>query len=234
MASVHDIMTRQLFSLWPGDAAAEALDYLRMLNIHAAPVLDEQSHEPIGVVSIGDLTGGLSRERVSDRMSSPVRVTIETAAVHEAAQTMAETGLHHLVVVDNDRRAVGFLSVIDVVKALLHPSEGAEKSPVTVPVAGSLEWSDHQKLSASGLLAAPDGPGVFVLLKVDPGRPEVFTWVEESANVRQRLESLLSDPPARLARFIEADRIRFRAATAESQGQRAEVLREVVRRSTAG
>lgn len=234
MASVHDIMTRQLFSLWPGDTASEALDYLRMLNIHAAPVLDEQTHEPIGVISIGDLTGELDREKVSDRMSTPARVTIETAAVHEAAHTIAETGLHHLVVVDNDRRAVGFLSVVDVVKALLHPSEGAEKSPVSVPVAGRLEWSDHQQLSASGLLAAPDGPGVFVLLKVDPGRPEVFTWVEESDNVRQRLAALLTDPPPRLARFIEADRIRFRAANAESQGQREQVLREVVRRSTAG
>ncbi len=232
MASVHDIMTRQLFSLWPDDTATEALDYLRMLNIHAAPVLDEQSHEPIGVLSIGDLTGALTNVRVSQRMSTPARVTIETAAVHEAADTMAQTGLHHLVVVDDNRRAVGFLSVIDVVKSLLHPSEGAEKAPV--PVAGGLEWSDHQKLSASGLLAAPDGPGVFVLLKVDPGRPAVFAWVEESDNVRQRLGSLLADPPARLARFIEADRIRFRAATAESQGQREQVLREVVRRSTAG
>lgn len=232
MASVHDIMTRQLFSLWPGDTATEALDYLRMLNIHAAPVLDEHTHEPIGVISIGDLTGELAIAKVSDRMSTPARVTIETAAVHEAAQSIAETGLHHLVVVDEDRRAVGFLSVVDVLKALLNPSEGAEKAPV--PVAGGLEWSDHQKLSASGMLAAPDGPGVFVLLKVDPGRPEVFAWVEESDNVRARLESLLSDPPPRLARFIEADRIRFRAATAESQSQRDQVLREVVRRSTSG
>lgn len=227
-------MTRQLFSLWPGDTAADALDYLRMLNIHAAPVLDEQTHEPIGVVSLGDLTGRLTDVRVGDRMSTPARATIETAAVHEAAHTIAETGLHHLVVVDDDRRAVGFLSVVDVVKALLRPSEGAEKAPVRVPVAGSLEWSDHQKLSPAGMLAAPDGPGVFVLLKVDPGRPEVFAWVEESDNVRQRLESLLKEPPPRLARFIEADRIRFRAATAESAGHREQVLREVVRRSTAG
>lgn len=230
MASVHDIMTRQLFSLWPGDTATEALDYLRMLNIHAAPVLDEQSHEPMGVISIGDLTGNLATARVSDRMSTPARVTIETAAVHEAAQTIAESGLHHLVVVDDERRAVGFLSVVDVIKALLHPPEGTEK----LAVPGSLEWSDHQRLSASGLLAAPDGPGVFVLLKVDPGRPEVFAWVEEADNVRARLESLVRDPPPRLARFIEADRIRFRAATAESQGQRAQVFSEVVRRSTAG
>ena len=234
MASVHDIMTRQLFSLWPGDTATEALDYLRMLNIHAAPVLDEQTHEPIGVLSIGDLTGTLTLAKVSDRMSTPARVTIETAAVHEAAQVIAETGLHHLVVVDEDRRAVGFLSVVDVVKALLNPSEGAEKAPVSVRVAGSLEWSDHERLTASGMLAAPDGPGVFVLLKVEPGRPEVFAWVEESENVRARLESLATDPPPRLARFIEADRIRFRAATAESADQREQVLREVVRRSTAG
>ncbi len=232
MASVQDIMTPQLFSLWPEDTAEEALDYLRMLNIHAAPVLDEETHEPVGVISIGDLTGPLSTARVADRMSTPALMTIATAAVHEAAATMADSGLHHLVVVDDKQRAVGFLSIVDVVGALLHPSEGGEESPVRV--ASPLEWSDHEKLSKSGLLAAPDGPGVFVLLKVDPGRAEVFTWAEESDNVRDRLASILSDPPPRLARFIEADRIRFRAATAETQDQRQEVLREVVRRSTAG
>lgn len=230
MASVQDIMTSQLFNLWPDDSAADAVDYLRMLNIHAAPVLDEQTHEPLGVLSIGDLTGELAAARVSDRMSTPARVTIATAAVHEAAQVMAESGLHHLVVVDDSRRAVGFLSVVDVVRAFLHRSEGASKAPVST--ASPLEWSDHERLSKSGLLAAPDGPGVFVLLKVDPGQPEVFTWAEESDNVRERLASLVSEPPPRLARFIEADRIRFRAATAESVGEREQVLREVVRRST--
>ncbi len=231
MASVQDIMTPQLFSLWPDDAADEALDYLRMLNIHAAPVLDEETHEPLGVVSIGDLTGDLGNARVSDRMSRPARMTIETAAVHEAAQTIADSGLHHLVVVDDTQRAVGFLSAVDVIKAFLNPSEGAEKAPVRV--AGSLEWSDHERLSTAGLLAAPDGPGVFVLLTVDPGRPEVFNWAEESDNVRARLRTLLADPPPRLARFIEADRIRFRAATAETEDERQRVLSAVVRRSTA-
>lgn len=230
MASVQDIMTPQLFNLWPEDSAADAIDYLRMLNIHAAPVLDEGTREPLGVISISDLTGELTSTRVSDRMSTPARVTVQTAAVHEAAQTMAESGLHHLVVVDGGRRAVGFLSVVDVVKAFLDSSEGAEKAPVAT--ASALEWSDQERLSESGLLAAPDGPGVFVLLKVDPGQPEVFSWAEESENVRERLASLLSDPPPRLARFIEADRVRFRAATAEAEGQRQEVLRAVVRRST--
>ena len=85
MASVQDIMTPQLFSLWPDDSAAEALDYLGMLNIHAAPVLDEETHEPLGVISIGDLTGNLATARVRDRMSTPARVTIDTAAVRDAA-----------------------------------------------------------------------------------------------------------------------------------------------------
>jgi len=230
MASVQDIMTSQLFSLWPDDAATEALDYLRMLNIHAAPVLDEASHEPIGVVSIGDLTGDLANAKVSDVMSTPARMTIQTAPVREAAQLIADSGLHHLVVVNDKRCAVGFLSVVDVVRALLNPSEGAEEAPAAVK--SPLEWSDRQKLNQAGLLAAPDGPGVFVLLKVDPGHSEVFTWAEESNNVRARLASILSDPPPRLARFIEADRIRFRAAGGETPEDREKVLRSVVSRSS--
>ena len=142
---------------------------------------------------------------------------------------MAESGLHHLVVVDEHQRAVGFLSIVDVVQSLLHPSEGAEESPAAVKSA--LEWSDREKLTESGVLAAPDGPGVFVLLKVDPGKAEVFTWAEEAENVRARLSAIASDPPPRLARYIEADRIRFRAAAAETSTEREQVLRSVVRRS---
>ncbi len=222
-------MTPQLFSLCPDDAAAEALDYLQMLNIHAAPVVDEASHEPLGVISISDLTGELGPHQVQDLMSTPARVTILSAAVHEAAQQIAETGLHHLVVVDDGGSAVGFLSVVDVVRALLQPSEGAEASPVEVD--SPLEWSDREALSETGLLAAPDGPGVFVLLKVDPGKAEVFVWAEETENVRARLATIRSDPSPRLARFIEADRLRFRAAAAKTEDERAAVLRSVVRRS---
>jgi CBS domain-containing protein len=229
MATVQDIMTSQLFSLWPGDTASEALDYLRMLNIHAAPVLDDSTHEPVGVISIGDLTGDLAGALVSELMSTPPRMTIQTAPVREAAEVMGETGYHHLVVVNENRRAVGFLSVIDVVRAFLQPSEGAEEAPAKVK--STLEWSDRGRLSDAGILAAPDGPGVFVLLKVDPGHSEVFTWAEESNNVRARLAAIASDPPPRLARFIEEDRIRFRAAAGETADERERVLRSVVSRS---
>jgi CBS-domain-containing membrane protein len=86
-------------------------------------VLDEDER-PVGVVSLRDL--------VNPRKEG-VRITesVATAEVDEpielAARRLAEVGVHHLVVLDDNGRAVGMLSALDVVRALLglepkHPS----------------------------------------------------------------------------------------------------------------
>lgn len=231
MTTIREIMTRQLFSCVPGDAADEALEYLMMLNIHAAPVLDEATHEPRGMISLSDLTGGLEGDTVESRMSYPAAFVLHSAAVSEAARVIAHTGFHHLVVVDADHRAVGFLSAIDLIRA----SQGWTRpgAPDSEPPPGSpeLEWSDVEMLTEMGVLAAPEGPGVFVLMRVPDDLPPTVVWVQGATDLRQRLGELLEEPPPRLARYLERGHLRFRAAAVPDVSQRRQALLSVLQGS---
>ena len=118
MASmVKEIMNRELFSVRSTDTAADALDGLLAFGIYGAPVLDS-GQRPIGVISLRDL---VTRQgtRVTDHMSSPAVVVRADARISDAARLIAETGYRRLVVIDDDRRAVGMLSAVDVIRGLV-------------------------------------------------------------------------------------------------------------------
>lgn len=228
MTVVREIMTRQLFSCVPGETAGDALEYLMMLNIHAAPVLDEDTHEPVGMVSLSDLTGDLRNETVHSRMSYPAAFVLQTAPVGEAARVIAHTGFHHLVVVDNEHHAVGFVSAIDVIRAQAGWTRPGAPPVEPPPAAPELEWSAEEKLTETGLLAAPEGPGIFVLLRVPEDLPPTVLWAQASTDLRRRLTELLEQPPPRLLRYVERGHLAFRAAAVPDQAQRRAALAAVL------
>jgi predicted transcriptional regulator len=106
----------RLFSLRANMPASAALDALRRMNIHGAPVLSDA--RAVGIVTLGDLVGDLGNALVADRMTQAV-VAVETdVPVAEAAARMAHHSVHHLVV-NRRGETVGFLSALDVVRALI-------------------------------------------------------------------------------------------------------------------
>lgn len=228
MTVVREIMTPQLFTCVPGEAASGALEYLMMLNIHAAPVLDEDTHEPVGMISLSDLTGDLANVTVEQRMSYPAAFVLQTAPVSEAARVVAHTGFHHLVVVDADHHAVGFVSAIDVIRAeqgWTRPGAPPSEPP---PASPELEWSGQERLTETGILAAPEGPGIFVLLRVPEDLPPTVLWAQATTDLRERLGELCDDPPARIARYLERGHLSFRAASVPDEAHRRAALAAVL------
>ncbi|MCA9650670.1 MAG: CBS domain-containing protein [Myxococcales bacterium] len=228
MTTIREIMTRQLFSCVPEDSANDALEYLMMLNIHAAPVLDPATHEPKGMISLSDLTGRLDGETVEQRMSYPAAFVLQTATAGEAARVIAHTGFHHLVVVDGKHRAVGFISAIDVIRAQQGWTRPGAPSSEPPPGSPELEWSGDEALTETGVLAAPEGPGVFVLLRVPLDQPSTVVWAQSATDLRGRLTDLFEDPPPRLARHLERGQLHFRAAAVPDEGQRRRALLSVL------
>jgi CBS domain-containing protein len=157
-------------------------------------------------------------------MTRPAAVVHEEAAIASAGRLLAETGYHRLVVVDHHGRAVGVVSALDVVRGLLgvpvvHPASFPHLDPRT-----GLVWTDDQPLVVDRLEAAPDGPGLIVLIHGGAGVPERVVWAESARNVYARLTDMLSTPQAdhpALAFWLNRGPLRFRtAALSEDDLQR--------------
>lgn len=114
MATVRDIMNSKLLYLRDGDRCSLARRHILDFGVTAVPVLDE-THRPVGIVSLRDL------ERDGDDTTPTGNVVSvkDTDEVTVAARKLAETDLHHLVVVDDKGVAVGMVSAVDFVRALL-------------------------------------------------------------------------------------------------------------------
>jgi CBS domain-containing protein len=231
--TVDEIMNHELFSLKPGERVEDALGFLLALGITTAPVLDDK-RRPVGVVSLRDLIGAGHRFAVAERMSRPVVTVKPESSIEEAARLLGDTDLHHLVVADEDGAAVGIVSSIDVVRALVglparHPGAFPHYDFET-----GLVWTDDIELKYETIEAAPDGPGVLVLIHGGAGEREHVVWAEAASSLRGRLLDLLSLPQvhvASLARWLERGRIRFRAAAVADAEERQRIAARILERA---
>ena len=114
MPIVRDIMNSKLLYLRDGDRASLARRYILDFGVTAVPVLDE-THRPVGIVSLRDL----EREGDDVQPKGDVVCVKDSDDVAAAARALAETEFHHLVVVDDKGVAVGMVSSVDFVRALL-------------------------------------------------------------------------------------------------------------------
>jgi CBS domain-containing protein len=230
---VSEIMNRELFSVVPAEPADAALGSILALGITGAPVVDEAG-KPIGMVSWRDLVGERAGPTAGERMTRPPATVAAEASIATAARCLARTGYHRLIVVDASGRAVGMVSSLDVVRGLMglptpHPASFPHLDPET-----GLAWTDDSPLDMQELEAAPDGPGVLVILHSGAGAPEKVIWAESAQSVRRRLEELLTTtPPPPLGAWLARGGLRFRAASASSESERAGAVAAVLRRAAA-
>ena len=113
--TVRDIMNPKLLYITDGDRVALARRHIIDFGITAVPVLDE-THRPVGVVSLRDL----ARDDGDRFEPSGVVATVKaTEPVEAGAKKLAESTFHHLVVVDDAGVAVGMVSALDFLRALV-------------------------------------------------------------------------------------------------------------------
>lgn len=113
--TVKDIMNPKLLYIRAGDRVALARRKILEFGVTAVPVLDE-THRPVGVVSLRDLA---APDGDTFEPSGVVATVEESASVEEGAKKLAETDYHHLVVVDDGGVAVGMVSSLDFLRALV-------------------------------------------------------------------------------------------------------------------
>jgi signal-transduction protein with cAMP-binding, CBS, and nucleotidyltransferase domain len=118
-------MRRRLVTIEPGASIEEAARLMRAQDVSALVV--GTPHQRIALVTERDVTHSVADGRPPDAevgsIATPDPATIDVGAtVMTAAVTMVELGVRHLVVVDDRRRAVGLVSIRDVMAELLRPT----------------------------------------------------------------------------------------------------------------
>lgn len=231
---VEEIMNREVFSAAPDDDADQVLARLLRMGLSSAPVLDG-ARRPVGMVSLRDLAGARPGARVAEHMSTPAVGLGPAASIEEAARLLAETGYHHLVVIDEEGVVAGVLSTLDVLRGLTglparHPSVFPHYDHRT-----GMRWTDDTVLEPERVEAAPSGPGVLALVHGDRYLPEIIIRVESTEDVRGRLREMLDRPSAfGLSYWLARGNLRFRAATVHDQERRQRTVDTLLGRGDGG
>lgn len=228
LRTVEEAMSRELFAVGPAEPAEQVIRYLLLLGLTGAPVIDDDG-KPVGMLSIRDYLSR-SGETAGERMATPVVMIWAHASLKDAAELLSDTGHHRAVVVDEAGQAVGMLSALDLVRALTgqavsHPHARAEYDSST-----NLVWTSDSPLDFEHAHEAPEGPGLFVLTGSD-GALDRVVWVETADDLRARLLDLVmrkSVQPSPLARALERDDIRFRAALEPDASARERALQTLL------
>jgi CBS domain-containing protein len=135
------------------------------------------------MVTLRDLVGRTGAT-AGGIMTSPAATISADAPIADAGRRLAETGRHRLVVVDAEKRAIGIVSAVDIVRGLLGLPVATPRGPFPhLDEATHLTWTDDAPLDLAHLDAVPDGPGLLQLVHGGAGLPERVVWVESCENL---------------------------------------------------
>ncbi|MFL6693283.1 MAG: CBS domain-containing protein [Ramlibacter sp.] len=119
MATVQDVMTRDVRSMSPQQTLCDAAKLMDQLNVGVVPVCE--GDRLVGVVTDRDIVvRGLARDldpkqcKLADVMSGHVRTARADDDVDEVLGEMANAQIRRMPVVDANEKLVGILSIGDI------------------------------------------------------------------------------------------------------------------------
>lgn len=120
---IGPLVTHPVLLVGPEHTLLETARRMCERNIGSAVVLTDEGHP--GILTERDLLRAISEgadlasTKVGDYMTSTPVTATGSWDVAEAAKTMCDGGFRHLIVLDDERRVAGMLSIRDLVGALL-------------------------------------------------------------------------------------------------------------------
>ena len=121
MPTVKDFMTKNVITIDAGKTVFEAADLMSQNNVGDLVVMDKNT--PVGIVTERDLVRRVLAERksldikVSEVMTTPLRVIDPEASLKEAARRMVNKGIRRLPVI-KDNKLVGIITTADFARQL--------------------------------------------------------------------------------------------------------------------
>jgi CBS domain-containing protein len=211
---VCEIMNHEVFCVVPDERAGHVRNYFHTLGIAAAPVVNDDG-KPIGFVALRDIVDVRDDAPIRTCMTERAQVVTPDTTIADAAERMADSGQHHLAVVDDEGRTAGYVGAIDVIRGLLGKPV---PHPATFPHYDrdlDVNWTDDLPLVEASVMKAPEGPGLLRLIRSRPGQPDRVVWSEGTHDVRARVREFLDGPQPAMPQLVDeldSGELRFRAA----------------------
>jgi CBS domain-containing protein len=220
MKTAAEVMNRNFFYASPADRIGLLVHAMGERGLGSVIVLDLEGR-PLGMATAGEVETSHSIETLIQDLRRPAVCTDEHTPIEIAARTLALHPSCCLVLVNGAGVAVGALSPLELLSAVLGLNGVGELVQADVR---ELDWNETDLLELSAAHRAPEAPGIILLSpSVDPSANPVV-WAEAAENMRERLDQMLRNPQEdpRLERLLEAypRTVRFRCITMHDAGQR--------------
>ena len=118
MKLLSHLIHRELISIRPGDSIARAVELMNENRVGSIVVTEQQ--RPVGILTDRDVAMALgmgavaASDPVQNAMTCPVTTMREDEGIFDATQYMMENALRRVPVVDKYGRAVGVVSLDDL------------------------------------------------------------------------------------------------------------------------
>jgi CBS domain-containing protein len=224
--NVSEIMERDFLCASQADSLPVLLHEMSQRGLGSAPVLD-LAGRPLGMATLADLE---SCRRIEDvtRHSSRSAVSVpQDTSVEAAAQMAAQQKADTLVLVDDQGKAVGVLSALDLLRALLG-FDGSSQQGDALPAEA---WSRGALLELDAVHHVPSAPGVILLGPDGDMEGKHALWVEAADDMRERLDAMLrlpqSNPELEALLSVYPRTLRFRALIIQDGDRRERMARAI-------
>jgi signal-transduction protein with cAMP-binding, CBS, and nucleotidyltransferase domain len=150
MSSVSEIMSEKEIVTIVANTGKSAQDVAQIMvkkKVGSVIIIDKKS-DPIGIITERDMVKRVclkdvaaSRIKLEEIMSAPLITIMSYDSIDTASQVMVKNNIKRLVVLEEDNRIVGLLSVTDInrrlAKILLHDYSRYRSLRFAVDLAGS-------------------------------------------------------------------------------------------------
>ena len=150
MSSVSEIMSEREIVTIVANTGKSAQDVAQMMvkkKVGSVIIIDKKNH-PIGIITERDMVKRVclkdvaaSRIKLEEIMSAPLITIMSYDSIDTASQVMVKNNIKRVVVLEEDNRIVGLLSVTDInrrlAKILLHDYSRYRSLRFAVDLAGS-------------------------------------------------------------------------------------------------
>jgi CBS domain-containing protein len=220
MKTAADVMNRTFFHASPSDSIGVLLQEMAERGLGCVPVLD-LTGRPLGVATAGEIERCYDAEELIERLAHPAVCMDQNTPIDVAARTLAGHPSCCLVLVDAKGIAVGALSPMQLLAAVL----GCDGAPTSVTLhEREAAWDGADVLELGAAHRAPEAPGIILL---SPGLDESkkrLVWAEPATNMRERLDQMLREPQDEQGLEAMLDvyprTVRFRCLTIQDEAQR--------------